>query len=119
MPLNFHPWRKLPKSARTRIGSVKVNLTIPAVITGYGGKGNFNLKYTCRHDMCVKISKFFFFSFAIIASYYLRSKFLASNQYSNICRAILISFYVWISIIHLEKNTVFCFEYLSFPIQYL
>eukprot|EP01040_Poterioochromonas_malhamensis_P006375 gene6375-6868_t len=50
----YHPWRSLPKSARSKIGSVKLNLTMPDVITGYGGTGQFLLKYTCRHDLCVK-----------------------------------------------------------------
>jgi hypothetical protein len=59
MPLNYHPWRNLPKNARLHIGSVKVNLTFDKVITGYGGKGRFNLHYTCRHDLCSKKCKYF------------------------------------------------------------
>jgi hypothetical protein len=57
MPVNYHPWRNVAKSARQHLGAVQVNLTFDKVITGYGGKGKFDLHYTCRHDLCAKKCK--------------------------------------------------------------
>jgi hypothetical protein len=54
-PVNYHPWRLLPKNARTQIGAVKMNLTLDVdPVSGFGGTGHFALKYTCRKDLCVK-----------------------------------------------------------------
>eukprot|EP01031_Cornospumella_fuschlensis_P038011 gene38011-46183_t len=51
----YHPWRGLPQKARRKIGSVKINLTTPVIITGEGGTQELNLKYTCRKDLCTKV----------------------------------------------------------------
>jgi hypothetical protein len=51
-PIDYHPWRDKPSYYRRVIGSVKVNITTPQVITGYGGTEQLDLRYTCRKDLC-------------------------------------------------------------------
>lgn len=52
MPLDFHPWQDIEGANEDVVGSVKVNLTFPATITTQGGTTEFDLRYTCRRDLC-------------------------------------------------------------------
>lgn len=52
MPVDFHPWSDLPGANEKVLGSVKVNLTFPQTITTEGGVKLFDLRYTCRQDLC-------------------------------------------------------------------
>lgn len=52
LPLDFHPWREIEGARRSKIGSVKVNVTFPRTITGHGGSSRLDLVYTCRRNFC-------------------------------------------------------------------
>ncbi len=53
-PEDYHPYRNQPNEdyLRTTIGSVKMNVTTPTLITGQGGTAELIVKYICRDDMC-------------------------------------------------------------------
>ncbi|RYG64169.1 hypothetical protein EON64_14520 [archaeon] len=76
--LGYHPWRTLTRSARSRIGSVKINLTTPLIITGQGGTQELNLKYTCRKDLCVS-------KFSPLSSFALHIRYLICFIFGHIC----------------------------------
>ena len=52
MPNDYHPWIDIPGADEDVLGSVKVNLTFPTTITTKGGTDLFDLRYTCRKDLC-------------------------------------------------------------------
>jgi hypothetical protein len=52
MPNDFHPWQDIPGANENDLGSVRVNLTFPKTITTEGGTRRFDLRYTCRQDLC-------------------------------------------------------------------
>jgi len=51
---DYHPWQDLAEFGAVEglLGSLTVNLTFPMTITGHGGVENFDLRYTCRKDLC-------------------------------------------------------------------
>ena len=49
---DFHPWREIKGANENKLGSVKVVLKFPPTITTQGGAKEFDLKYTCRKDLC-------------------------------------------------------------------
>lgn len=52
MPNVFHPWQDIEGANEDVVGSVKVNLTFAPTITTIGGTQQFDLRYTCRKDLC-------------------------------------------------------------------
>ena len=52
MPVDYHPWSTIQGANRKIVGSVKANLTFPSTVTTPGGKELFDLRYTCRKDLC-------------------------------------------------------------------
>ena len=65
---DYHPWRTLPGADESKVGSVKVNLTFPSTITTVGGKQLFDLRYTCRQDLCSGKSLWFAFLSTFVSS---------------------------------------------------
>ncbi len=55
-PLQIHPFKGNPKYFRTIVGSVKLNISTPLIVTGHGGKELFDLNYECRRNMCSGLS---------------------------------------------------------------
>lgn len=49
---DFHPWRDIKGANENKLGSVKVRLNFPPTITTEGGIKEFDLRYTCRKDLC-------------------------------------------------------------------
>jgi hypothetical protein len=49
---DYHPWIDFEGANEDVLGSVKVNLTFAPTITTVGGTANFDLRYTCRKDLC-------------------------------------------------------------------
>jgi len=49
---DFHPWRDIKGANENKLGSVKVVLKFPPTITTQGGAKEFDLRYTCRKDLC-------------------------------------------------------------------
>lgn len=52
MPNVYHPWREIPGAKEGVLGSLKVNLTFAPTITTLGGTSDFDLRYTCRKNLC-------------------------------------------------------------------
>lgn len=52
MPNVYHPWREIPGAKEGVLGSLKVNLTFAPTITTVGGTNEFDLRYTCRKNLC-------------------------------------------------------------------
>jgi hypothetical protein len=52
MANDYHPWIDIEGASEKVLGSVKVNLTFAPTITTVGGTENFDLRYTCRKDLC-------------------------------------------------------------------
>lgn len=68
---DYHPWRELPGANEGKLGSVKVNLTFPRTITTEGGVELFDLRYTCRQDLCsgkLRLKYFLAVAFASICA---------------------------------------------------
>lgn len=56
---DYHPWVNIPGADKNKLGSLKVNLTLPSTITTKGGTEVFDLRYTCRKDLCSGNVNFF------------------------------------------------------------
>ena len=57
-PVNYHPFKALPKATRHVLGMVKLNITTPALITGQGGPENvveMMLSYKCKTNLCERL----------------------------------------------------------------
>mmetsp|Transcript_8145 Transcript_8145/g.16605 ORF Transcript_8145/g.16605 Transcript_8145/m.16605 type:complete len:168 (+) Transcript_8145:123-626(+) len=52
MPEVYHPWVDIPGASEKVLGSLQVNLTFMPTITTRGGTEEFDLRYTCRKDLC-------------------------------------------------------------------